>query len=133
MVYPPMRRPVRRTCRHSAIRARAALFPALKIVAGVVLALSAVTAPAELTRERQSQLLHLLRHDCGSCHGMRLKGGLGPPLTAQAIGEKPIGALEQAILSGRPGTPMPAWAGVLSEEEVSWLVEQLRAGVRDDQ
>ncbi len=95
----------------------------------VVLAVVSVSASAELSGERQSELLHLLRHDCGSCHGMRLKGGLGPPLTPEATAHKPAAVLEQAILSGRPGTPMPPWAGVLSEEEASWLVDQLRAGV----
>ena len=30
--------------------------------------------------ERQDQLRYLLRQDCGSCHGMTLKGGLGPAL-----------------------------------------------------
>ncbi|MCG8427047.1 MAG: cytochrome c, partial [Chromatiales bacterium] len=33
---------------------------------------------AEPDQQRQNDLLHLLKHDCGSCHGMRLEGGLGP-------------------------------------------------------
>ncbi|NIR29933.1 MAG: cytochrome c [Gammaproteobacteria bacterium] len=126
-----MRRRVQCAYRSSAARDAAPVFPALNIVAGVVLALTAVSASAEPARERQSQLLHLLRHDCGSCHGMRLKGGLGPPLTPEAVADKPAAVLEQAILYGRPGTPMPPWDGMLSDEEVSWLVERLRAGVRD--
>jgi mono/diheme cytochrome c family protein len=35
--------------------------------------------PAALDTARQAELLHLLKHDCGSCHGMTRKGGLGPP------------------------------------------------------
>ena len=86
---------------------------------------------ADIAPDRKSELIYLLRHDCGSCHGMRLTGGLGPPLTAAAISNKSVRSLEEAILVGRPGTPMPPWAGMLSAEEVAWLVEQLRAGVPD--
>ena len=42
---------------------------------------------------RQAELLHLLRHDCGSCHGLTLKGGLGPPLLpATLAAQEPAGA-----------------------------------------
>ena len=74
---------------------------------------------------RREELVHLLRHDCGSCHGLTLAGGLGPPLTARALRDKPAPALEAAILHGRPGTPMPPWGGLLSAAEVSWMVHWL--------
>ena len=32
---------------------------------------------AALDTARQAELLYLLKHDCGSCHGMTRKGGLG--------------------------------------------------------
>lgn len=83
---------------------------------------------AEPTRARQNELLYLLEQDCGSCHGLRLKGGLGPPLRPVDIADKPDAALVDAILNGRPGTPMPPWDIEISEAEVEWLVGRLRAG-----
>ena len=77
---------------------------------------------------RQGELLRLLRQDCGSCHGMRLTGGLGPPLTPQALRDKPAGSLTATIVAGRPGTAMPPWRPFLSESEAAWLVERLQQG-----
>jgi len=34
----------------------------------------------EISAERQTELLYLLKQDCGSCHGMTLQGGLGSSL-----------------------------------------------------
>ncbi|MDR2991077.1 MAG: cytochrome c [Burkholderiaceae bacterium] len=77
---------------------------------------------------RQTQIAHLLRDDCGACHGMTLKGGLGWPLTRVALAGKPAEFLVQTVLQGRPGTAMPPWAPFLSEPEVRWLIQQLQAG-----
>jgi cytochrome c55X len=77
---------------------------------------------------RQSELMHLLKHDCGSCHGMTRKGGLGPSLLPEALRGRPPAFLVQTILDGRPGTPMPPWRGLLEESEVRWLTEVLRKG-----
>ncbi|MCB1942837.1 MAG: cytochrome c [Candidatus Accumulibacter sp.] len=78
--------------------------------------------------ERQQQLVHLVRQDCGSCHGMTLRGGLGPPLTPEALREKSAESLVATIYVGRPGTPMPPWHRFLSEAEAEWIVAQLLAG-----
>lgn len=75
---------------------------------------------------RQEALEYLLRQDCGSCHGMTLQGGLGPPLTADALAGKADELLISSILEGRPGTAMPPWKPFLSTEEAAWLVQQLR-------
>lgn len=56
---------------------------------------------------RQAQLRHLLLQDCGSCHGLRLTGGLGPALTPEALRGKPRESLVATVLMGRPQTPMP--------------------------
>ncbi len=86
---------------------------------------------AEPSAERQQELKHLLKHDCGSCHGMTLKGGLGPALLPENLIDKADEVLKQTILHGRPPTPMPPWLGILSEEEVEWLVMLLRKGEID--
>lgn len=79
---------------------------------------------------RQRELLHLLKQDCGACHGMTLQGGLGTPLTAEALRDKPVDSLVATILGGRPGTAMPPWKPFMSEQEARWLVELLQAGQR---
>lgn len=93
-----------------------------------VLLAAAAAAGAELAASRQDVLVHLLRHDCGSCHGLTLAGGLGPPLTADALANKSDASLSATILYGRPGTPMPPWQSMLTEEEVRWLVALLKSG-----
>jgi cytochrome c55X len=85
-------------------------------------------AGAEIPTQRQAELRHLLKHDCGSCHGLRLTGGLGPPLTPASLGHKPTPALSATIRHGRPGTPMPPWSGLVSDEEARWLVELMKDG-----
>jgi cytochrome c55X len=78
--------------------------------------------------QRQGELRHLLKHDCGSCHGMTRKGGLGPALLPENLQERPRELLVLTVLDGRPGTPMPPWRGQLSEEEANWLVDVLLRG-----
>jgi len=85
-----------------------------------------VPAPA-----RQRQLIQMVRHDCGSCHGLTLAGGLGPALVPEALQGKPLDSLEAVILRGRPGTPMPGWQGLLSEEDARWIASQLQEGFPD--
>lgn len=77
---------------------------------------------------RQDELLHLLRQDCGSCHGLTLRGGLGPPLHPANLEPRSDEVLVATILHGRPGTPMPPWRFAIAPEEAQWLVARLRAG-----
>ena len=98
------------------------LAPAL----AVAIAGPALAAPSD---GRQAELLHRLKQDCGSCHGLTMRGGLGPPLSPQAIGGKPDDALVDAILNGRPRTPMPPWRFEITPDEAAWLVHQLRQGI----
>lgn len=83
------------------------------------------TSPAPA---RQTELQHMVRHDCGSCHGLTLAGGLGPPLSAQALTDKPVDYIEAMILRGRPGTAMPGWKGLLSDDEARWIAQELKRG-----
>ena len=83
---------------------------------------------AALDAARQAELLYLLKHDCGSCHGMTRKGGLGPPLLPESMNSRPPGFLVNTVLDGRPGTPMPPWRGELSEQDARWLIDAMRRG-----
>jgi len=78
---------------------------------------------------RRAELLHLVRQDCGSCHGLTLKGGLGPSLEPAALAGKDAEQMSFVILHGRRGTPMPPWSAHLSQPEARWIVEQLRKGL----
>ena len=82
---------------------------------------------------RQRELVRMVRQDCGSCHGMRLTGGLGPPLDAQRLAGWPLEALVATIHQGRPGTPMPGWAPMLSVGDATWIAQQLQRGFPQEQ
>ncbi len=77
---------------------------------------------------RQRELLYLLQQDCGSCHGLTRKGGLGPSLLPSALAQRSDELLQATILHGRPGTPMPPWSFEITDTEATWLVRQLREG-----
>jgi len=83
----------------------------------------------EISNDRQQELLHLIQHDCGSCHGMTLKGGLGSPLTTEKLRDKSHESLSSIIMNGVEGTPMPPWKEILNEQEIAWMVKQLKIGL----
>jgi len=89
--------------------------------------LPVAASAGSLSAERQNELYNLLLQDCGSCHGMRLTGGLGPPLTTTALTGKSREFLIHTISAGRPGTPMPPWKNLLKPDEIRWLVDYLLA------
>lgn len=92
------------------------------------LAAEAFAAPAPVPG-RAAQILNMVRQDCGSCHGLTLKGGLGPALLPETLRGKDALSLKSTILYGRPGTPMPPWRPFLSEAEAEWVVDQLVKGL----
>jgi cytochrome c55X len=101
----------------------------------VLIALAALPAVEGLSfvpEARRAELIYLVRQDCGSCHGLTLRGGLGPPLEPAALADKPDQALADVILNGVPGTPMPPWAFQISAAEAAWLVRSLKEGLADD-
>lgn len=75
-----------------------------------------------------ARLTNLVRQDCGSCHGLSLRGGLGKPLTAKYLGAWNREQLVSIILDGVPGTPMPPWRALLSEGEAGWIADRLQQG-----
>lgn len=88
--------------------------------------LSSTQVLAEIpTQQRQAELQNMLKHDCGSCHGLTLKGGLGPSLLAQDLASKPDQYLVEIIQNGRKGTAMPPWKPFISQAETHWLVQEL--------
>jgi len=89
---------------------------------------AAAVAVGDPSPERRAELLYRLKQDCGSCHGLTLKGGLGPPLLPMAIGDRPDDVLVEVIRDGVPGTPMPPWGFELSDAEAQWLVRRLKEG-----
>lgn len=93
---------------------------------------SAAEGAAIPDADRQRELVHLLRQDCGACHGLYLAGGLGPGLRPQDLRGKPVASLSEVILKGRPGTPMPGWQAFITGSEAGWMVETLLKGLPDD-
>lgn len=88
--------------------------------------IGAALAAEDLLPPRQRELRHLLDHDCGSCHGLTRRGGLGPALSPTALAERDDDFLIDTILFGRRGTPMPPWEGELTRSDARWLVDRLR-------
>ncbi len=84
---------------------------------------------AEPSPERQVVLRHLLKNDCGACHGLTLQGGMGPALLPDSLDEKPDEFLVATILNGRKGTAMPPWQPFMNHDEALWLVGVLRKSV----
>ena len=92
----------------------------LSLAAGFV-----VEAPSVVRRD---ELITLVRQDCGSCHGLTLKGGLGPALLPETLKHQSANSLKATILHGRPGTAMPPWQGFMTETEAEWIAVNLQKG-----
>jgi cytochrome c55X len=78
------------------------------------------------------ETVRLVRQDCGSCHGMTLQGGLGRPLTRDALAGQSAEALTIIILHGKHGTAMPPWKSLLSEQQARWIAERLLEGFPEE-
>lgn len=78
------------------------------------------------------ETVRLVRQDCGSCHGMSLQGGLGTPLTKEALAGQSAEALSIIILHGKHGTAMPPWKTLLSEAQARWIAERLLEGFPEE-
>jgi len=102
-------------------------------VAILTSATGSLAASNDIEPRRARELVRLVRQDCGSCHGLRLKGGLGPALLPESLREKPEESLRYTILLGRPGTAMPPWKTMLSEAEVDWILDRLLTGFPEEE
>ncbi len=106
--------------------------PVLKLITLSLLLGTYSLAQAQLTASKKQELKEFLLQDCGACHGMTLKGSLGPALLPSSLAGKSQEFLTYTILNGRPGTAMPPWKGILNREEANWIAEQLLKGVKND-
>lgn len=94
---------------------------------GITLAAAVTAAPIQADDARR--LEHMLKQDCGSCHGLTMKGGLGRPLTRDALQGKSPDVIAEVILDGIPGTAMPPWRPLLTEDEALWMANYLKRGM----
>jgi len=124
---PPLA-PTRAATVPTAVRALVAAAACLVAAGAGAARADPVTARVEPDPARRAALVELVRQDCGSCHGMRLTGGLGPPLTAEALRERPAGNIAATIVHGRRGTAMPPWKRFMNEDEALWLATILLEG-----
>ena len=109
------------------------LATALGLLTATVVAI-AVAPPLSAARSEpdtaaKARLTHLLVQDCGSCHGLDLRGGLGKPLLPENVSDRSVEVLAEIILDGIAGTPMPPWRGLLNEDEARFLAETLKRGL----
>ena len=96
----------------------------------LILCLMAPPVAAEqLTPQRKAELRTLVVQDCGSCHGMTLKGGLGSALRPVDLDGVEATTIAQIVLDGVPDKPMPPWRGLLSDSDALWIAHALKTGV----
>ena len=85
-------------------------------------------AQAAADQSLAEYLTNLVKQDCGACHGIDMGGGLGRPLTAEALAGVDTETLKQIILYGIPETAMPGWHGLISESDAAWIAAGLKEG-----
>lgn len=83
---------------------------------------------AEPTAERQTEIRELVKNTCAGCHGVDLKGAMGPSLQPAALASKTDELLIETITNGRKGTMMSSWKSTFSADEIKWLVGSLKSG-----
>ena len=98
-----------------------------RLAALLLVALALPASAGTVTPDRADELRHMVKQDCGSCHGLKLTGGLGRPLTAEALAQAEPEGLALIILDGIPGTAMPPWRPILSEEDALWIATYLKS------
>ncbi len=96
----------------------------------IVLCQPVLSIAEPLPVAREAELHNMLVQDCGSCHGLTFKGGLGPSLLPGDLRGKPRDFLIATILNGRPGTAMPPWHPLMTRQEAEWMLDKLLADAR---
>ncbi len=103
------------------------IWSALSLLIGLAVALPVPAADAP-SAERARTLQNLLVQDCGSCHGLKMRGGLGPALLPEQLTSRSPEYLTTIILHGKAGSAMPAWRGLLTPVEARWIAERILEG-----
>ena len=67
----------------------------------------------------------LFQQHCATCHGAQRTGGMGPALLPESLSRLKPAEARQVIAQGRPATQMPAFAGVLSAQQIEQLAAHL--------
>jgi cytochrome c55X len=78
--------------------------------------------------ENRSELANMVIQDCGSCHGLTMRGGLGPPLRPDDLKQQSVESIAAIIREGLDGTAMPPWKPLLTDEQILWISRQLKSG-----
>lgn len=94
-------------------------------LAALMLLLALPAGAGPVSPDRAAELRHMVRQDCGSCHGLRMTGGLGRDITPAALAGRDPADLTAVILDGMPGTAMPGWRPLLTEAEARWIADYL--------
>ena len=105
-----------------------ALWVHVVVLVGVALLAAHDSHAESVAPARRAELVNMVRQDCGSCHGLTLKGGLGPALLPDNLAGKPDEALVFTVMHGRPGTAMPGWSRFVNDAEAAWIVARLKSG-----
>lgn len=100
-----------------------------RVLAGTIIGMMLIVTEAIAgAPQNRAELENFVIQDCGSCHGLTMRGGLGPPLRPQDLEQLPEGAIAAIIREGVDGTAMPPWKALLTDEEMLWISRQLKAG-----
>jgi len=100
----------------------------LPLMRSLLALLSMTTAGLADDAPDADALTRLVHQDCGSCHGLTLKGGLGPDIRPETVAHLPPDVLKMVILDGVPGTAMPPWRPLITEAEAEWIAHYLLQG-----
>jgi len=95
------------------------------LAAGLMLLAGGAVAGAP---ENRAELGNMVLQDCGSCHGMTMRGGLGPPLRPDDLKQQSVESIAAIIKEGVEGTAMPPWKPLLTDEQILWISRQLKSG-----
>jgi cytochrome c55X len=95
-------------------------------LAHFVLAVGTLALAGPCFADDARRLERMVIQDCGSCHGLMMKGGLGRPLTPEALSALDTEMVAAIILDGIPGTAMPPWRPLLSEDQAMWMAQYLK-------
>ena len=102
--------------------------PCLAAALALLAARGARARAASCRRSRAApSSLHLVRQDCGSCHGLTLQGGLGPAAPPGGAGRQGSTELLVAtILDGVPGRRCRPGGRCSTEAEAGWIAGYCR-------